>query len=235
MVTIRLGEICVQTEGGNLLDILRREKAFSDAVGKIAAPCGGHGTCGKCRIAVAAPAGVISDRTDGEAKLLAGVTEPLPDGYVWRLACRCVVAENCADSAVDLWLPEQDAGLGGAQAAEMTGGKTSPWITWHRVELTRPTLENPMSVQENLAKAGFGGQITAKASNRITALLTEGMDSTPRESAPVPVWIAVAEETGLVAAGAKEPHPLCGAAIDVGTTTIAISLWRDKASKPFCT
>ncbi|MBQ3178106.1 MAG: DUF4445 domain-containing protein [Clostridia bacterium] len=229
MVTIRLGEICVQTEGGNLLDILRREKAFSDAVGKIAAPCGGHGTCGKCRIGVAVHAGAVSDVTESEAKLLSGVTEPVPDGYIWRLACRCTVTDNGTDKdvVVDLWLPEQDSGLGGAQAADMAGGKTTPWVTWHKVDLIRPTLENPVSVKENLEKAGFGGQITAQASNRITALLTEGMDSSPRESAPVPVWIAVVTDTGLVVDGAKEPHPLCGAAIDVGTTTIAISLWRD--------
>ncbi|MBQ8402422.1 MAG: hypothetical protein IJX14_10905, partial [Clostridia bacterium] len=64
MVTIRLGEICVQTDGGDLLEILRRETVFADAVGKIAAPCGGHGTCGKCRVAVKAGEGTVSPVTE---------------------------------------------------------------------------------------------------------------------------------------------------------------------------
>ena len=52
MVTIQLGTIITETEGGNLLEILRRTPALAQAVGKIASPCGGWGTCGKCRIAV---------------------------------------------------------------------------------------------------------------------------------------------------------------------------------------
>ena len=227
MVTIQLGDICVQTEGGNLLDILRREKAFADAVGQIAAPCGGHGTCGKCRIAVRVEEGTLSPVTDSEAKLLSAVTEALPDGYVWRLACRLTVT----DGTVHLWLPETDSGLGGAQAAGMAAGETTPWVKWHPVQLVRPTLEEPISVKENLEKCGFAGKLTPAASNRITALLTEGMDSSPKDTAPVSLWIAVVTDTGLIVDGAKEPHTLCGAAIDVGTTTIALSLWADDGTR----
>ena len=104
MVTIRLGELSVQTEAGNLLEILRRTPAFAEAVGKIASPCGGHGTCGKCRIAVDARAGVVSPITAGEEKLSVRADEILPEGFVWRLACRCDVL----DGLVDLWLPESD-------------------------------------------------------------------------------------------------------------------------------
>ncbi|MBQ8641817.1 MAG: DUF4445 domain-containing protein [Clostridia bacterium] len=227
MVTIRLGELSVQTEAGNLLEILRRTPAFAEAVGKIASPCGGHGTCGKCRIAVDARAGVVSPITAGEEKLSVRADEILPEGFVWRLACRCDVL----DGLVDLWLPESDHGLGGAQAEDARIGECSPWILWQQVQLTRPALEEPLSVTENLQRCGLTGKITAQASNRLTALLTGGMDRTPKETGPIPLWVAVIAETGVVAAAGEEPYPLCGAAVDLGTTTIAVSLWREDGKR----
>ena len=156
MVTIRLGTIKTETEGGNLLEILRRTPALAQAVGKIASPCGGWGTCGKCRIAVDAGAAVVSPVTEGEEKLLSRVKEDLPEGYVWRLACRCEVTEG----EIGLWLPEEDKELGGAQAEESVQTETTPWIRWQEVSLTRPTLEDPVSVAENLQRSGLSGRIT---------------------------------------------------------------------------
>ncbi len=228
MVTIRLGNLAAETEGGNLLEILRHTPVFAEAVGRIASPCGGHGTCGKCRIAVNGQNGTVSPLTEGEAKLLSRVTETLPDGYVWRLACRCEVT----DGTIALRLPEgENDTLGGAQASYTAAEKTTPWILWQEVCLTRPTLENPLSVTENLQKCGLSGKITARASNILTALLTAAMDKTPRSTDAVSLWVAVNTDTGVVMDAAEEPHPLVGAAVDLGTTTVAVSLWADDGTR----
>lgn len=228
MATIRLGTLTAETEGGNLLEILRRTSAFAEAVGKIASPCGGWGTCGKCRIAVDARAGVVSPVQEGEAKLLSRVTETPPAGFVWRLACRCEVISG----TIDLGLPESENDtLGGAQAAETAVGETSPWIQWQEIRLTRPTLEEPLSVAENLQKCGLSGRITTAASNTLTALLTAAMDKSPRSTDAVSLWAAVNTDTGVVMDAAEAPRPLTGAAIDLGTTTVAVSLWADNGTR----
>ena len=227
MVTIRLGTLAAETESGNLLEILRRTPAFAEAAEQIAAPCGGHGTCGKCRIAVKAQEGALSPLTEGEEKLLARVQEDLPEGFVWRLACRCLAL----DGEITLRLPDTAQNLGGAQAQDMAAGETTPWIRWQQVHLTRPTLEDPLSVAENLQKCGLTGRITPQASNTLTSLLTAAMDRTPRDTGKVPLWVAVIEETGVAAAAAEKPYPLCGAAVDLGTTTIALSLWQDDGTR----
>ena len=121
--------------------------------------------------------------------------------------------------------------MGGAQAEDARIGECSPWILWQQVQLTRPALEEPLSVTENLQRCGLTGKITAQASNRLTALLTGGMDRTPKETGPIPLWVAVIAETGVVAAAGEEPYPLCGAAVDLGTTTIAVSLWREDGKR----
>ncbi|MBR4962136.1 MAG: DUF4445 domain-containing protein [Clostridia bacterium] len=227
MVTIQLGTIITETEGGNLLEILRRTPALAQAVGKIASPCGGWGTCGKCRIAVDGSRAELSPVTEGEEKLLSRVRENLPEGYVWRLACRCEVTVG----EVRLWLPEDDRELGGAQAEAAEQTETEPWIRWRQVSLTRPTLENPVSVAENLQNCGFSGKITVRASNTLTALLTAAMDKTPRGTDDIALWVAVNPDTGVVMDAAEEPHSLVGAAVDLGTTTIALSLWQDDGTR----
>ena len=230
MVTIRLGGLVTETEGGNLLEILRRTPDFAEAVGKIASPCGGWGTCGKCRIAVDARQGTVSPVSENEEKLLSRVKEAPPAGYVWRLACRCEVT----DGGIELRLPESENDtLGGAQAHMQSGAaaETTPWIRWQEIHLTRPTLEEPVSVTENLQSCGLSGKITVEASNKMTALLTAVMDKSPRSGEPVSLWAAVNTETGVVMDAAEAPHTLVGAAVDLGTTTVAVSLWADDGTR----
>ncbi len=226
MARIRCGQISVDG-AGNLLDILRQYPDLGGAVG-VDAPCGGHGTCGKCRVAVDDRAGELSPMTAGERAFFSHAPM-LPDGYHWRLACETRVL----DGTIDLLPAEKRDSfpqeLIGAQAASASKGTTTPYVTWQTISLPRPTLESPIPLTENLAAAGYTGPLTAALSNRITGLLIEKMDDSPREKAPVTLWLAMA---GAVAVEVSaEPYPICGVAVDLGTTTVAVSLWREDGTR----
>lgn len=71
------GRTSVRTESGTrLLDVLREVGA------EITAPCGGNGTCGKCRVRAV---GVLSEMGDDERRFLD--ENEIARGV--RLACKC--------------------------------------------------------------------------------------------------------------------------------------------------
>ena len=78
----------------------------------LSAPCGGRGTCGKCRVRLLS--GTLYDRTDGRTPLV-------PDGEGYVLACRALVAET----AVAVEIPDTEGeGLTAFLAtAEGKGGR----------------------------------------------------------------------------------------------------------------
>ncbi len=226
MTTIRCGQIIAEGTG-TILDILRQHSDLGKAAG-VEAPCGGHSTCGKCRVAVDDRAGELTPMTAAETAFFtaaAGVMPTLPEGYHWRLACEARVLAG----TIEVLSGEKGGSfpqeLIGAQTAGASRGTTTPYVTWQPVSLVRPTLENPIPLTENLAAAGYTGPLSAALSNRITGLLMEQMDGSPREKAPVQLWLAMAD--GLAVEAAAEPWPICGAAVDLGTTTVAASLWRE--------
>ncbi len=226
MATIRCGQISVDG-AGTLLDILRQHPDLGSAVG-VDAPCGGHGTCGKCRVAVDARAGELTPMTAGEVAFFSDAPM-LPENYHWRLACETRVLSG----TIDL-LPAEKRGsfpqeLIGAQAVGASKGTTTPYVTWQSLSLTRPTLENPIPLTENLAAAGYTGPLTDALSNTITDMLIAKMDGTPQDKAPVQLWLAMAN--GIAVDAALEPYPLCGAAVDLGTTTVAVSLWNEDGTR----
>ncbi len=224
MVTVRCGNLSVQTEPGTILDILRQHPDLAKAVG-IDSPCGGHGTCGKCRVAVDEREGTLSPRTPGEEAFFAGAPQ-LAAGYRWRLACDARVS----DGTVILLPAENRYELSGAQAEETIQEETTPFVTWQQISLTRPTLTNPLPLADNLASNGYRGEISRALSNRLTSLLTMVIDKSPRDTAPVHLWLALTED-GTALAAAEKPCSLCGAAIDLGTTTIAVSLWQTDGTR----
>jgi len=222
MPVLRYQEKTFPVPAGNLLEILRSEKALAEYTESIAAPCGGHGTCGKCRVGIRAPAGAVTAPGERELSLLRSVTAPLPEGYIWRLACRCEILAG----TVDLWLPEKEGSLTGAQAVFSAREEgTAPWITWQQVSLARPTLADPVAVDENLRRQGIDMPMTDRAANRITALLTAAMDASPGKTEKIPLWIA--HNGTQIADAGDSPVPLYAGAVDLGTTTVALSLWRD--------
>jgi len=229
----------IEISGGDtILSALRQtaSPAFFHLAERLSAPCGGHGTCGKCRIGVDSRMGELSPVTPEEAKFLPAPHESaLPAGYVWRLACRCRVLSG----EIKLWLPTEGDRLSGVQAQQTDTADTTPWIRWFPLALPRPTLENPLSVEEMIRHASpLPLQLTAKASNELTHHLTARMEKEPREK-DVTLYFAGVDATSqepnpdfpITAVSDTPTRPLYGAAVDLGTTTIALSLWRADGKK----
>jgi uncharacterized 2Fe-2S/4Fe-4S cluster protein (DUF4445 family) len=178
-------------------------------------PCGGHGKCGKCICAV------LGDCTPNPAEtaFLAGIdrdaclercgvpADKRADA-VLRYLCLCP-----ADGITDVYLPGSDE-LTGAVFSE-TVAAVSPVVTAKTVTLTLPTLENPVDTLENLRSAlGIAGAaVPFSAVCRVSAELAQGKT----------------DFTALVCGSrvidvVTETRPYAFLAVDIGTTTVALSL-----------
>lgn len=180
-------------------------------------PCGGHGKCGKCICAVRYT-GEPAPLTSAESAFLDGVNLPqtlarcrvpaeLHDTVRLRYLCLCP-----ADGITDVYLPD---------AAELTGAVFSdtlavqtPVVTAKTVTLTPPTLEQPTDTLENLRQSlGETTDIPFSAVCRVSKELQNGTTSF----------------TGLVSGNrvidvVTSPASCAFLAVDIGTTTVALSL-----------
>ena len=102
-------DICIHAEAGECLSALL-EKAGAD----IAKPCGGNGTCGKCRVRVKggfSPASADEQKLLGANDLAAGV----------RLACRTFIERDG-----EVFLMTQEAAMQGLTAGSMPAFQKDP-------------------------------------------------------------------------------------------------------------
>lgn len=193
------GEIKAEA-GTNLLEFLRKNGVQVDS------PCGGNGSCGKCRVQAE---GLVQAPSEKEMQLLG--RSALEKGL--RLACYNTVAPG-----LEVYVQESRA-----KASIVTGGKSrnvrlSPRIGKEYMELPAPSLEDQDSDLERLlafsggALAGPGIEIARelpqllRASDYKVTLVTSG-------------GLLTAVEPGNTAGR------LFGAAFDIGTTTIAAYLY----------
>ena len=178
-------------------------------------PCGGHGKCGKCVCAVlgdgspltAAEASFL-DGADTDAVLArCGVPAELRASAPLRYLCLCP-----ADGITDVYLPAADE-LTGAVFSE-TVAAVSPVVTAKTITLTPPTLEAPTDTLENLRTAlGADADLPFSAVCRVSKELQRG----------------TTEFTALIAGNrvidvTAEPGTYAFLAVDIGTTTVALSL-----------
>ena len=173
----------------------------------IETPCGGRGTCGKCRVVVREG---CSEPTDTERRLLeAG---ELAEGI--RLACQTKVL---ADATVTV--PEASrffeqrilaTGVEGAR-------RVCPAVTKRAVEVAAPTLEDQRADADRVLEAlGAGDHVLDLGAARqlAEAMRAEGGRLT-----------AVLLDHEVIAFEAGDTADRCfGAAFDVGTTTVVGSL-----------
>lgn len=169
-------------------------------------PCGGHGTCGKCRVLVDGDAGPL---TSAEERLLA--LDELAQRY--RLACQAVVASDLV-----VWVPE---GSQFYSVSILSQGLTrevalDPWVT--RVTLSVPpaTLEEQVSdlvaLRQAWEREGYG---ELRASISLLRRLPAAMRA---QHGLVTIVLADGEAIDILP-GADQ-GPLLGMAYDIGTTTI---------------
>ena len=192
----------------SLLDILKRQGIYVNA------PCGGRGTCGKCKIELVAGRLMVATAGESEAHLV----EP---GEM-ALACRATVAESCC---IDISaLTEQ----GFAGNAEMNFRQDQPadnGLEQVRFVAMPGSWDVGGSVSESICQALERRlSFSAKALRQLSRWMAESLQQ--RFSAPdstVPIWLTIRDNRVLHVRTA-EKTPLLGIGVDIGTTTIALSL-----------
>lgn len=185
-------------QGINMLDALRGQGI------PIPAACGGRGTCGKCQIIVDNPS--AHPPTEAEKRLLS--PEQLTAGL--RLACTRVLTQ---DLTCRLPVALRDAAIATDSAA--ASGGLDP--VFRRVALTIPHagLDSQRSDEERLLEAAGPGGVSLSALRALPgAVRGQGGTVTAlcREGLAVDIY-----------PGAGPGAPL-GAAVDIGTTTLAAYL-----------
>ena len=92
-IVVRCGQVDTRIQvnaGENLLEALQKNGVV------VPAPCGGHGTCGKCRVQILS--GQAGDVQPEEEKRLGA---ELADG--WRLACRVKCQDDMTILVAGVW------------------------------------------------------------------------------------------------------------------------------------
>lgn len=175
------------------------------------APCGRRGTCGQCR--------VIISSTDGCAEPSAAELEHLPQSEIeegWRLACQAQVVSDVTVSVS----PRFAAGK--AQVLEMgllERAAPAPNVVKRRLQLPRPTLEDPVADLHRLERALGLSTGTLNTGRRLAASLPGEL-----RRHDFNVTATVIGDTLVEISGPDAGEACCGAALDIGTTTIVAYL-----------
>jgi uncharacterized 2Fe-2S/4Fe-4S cluster protein (DUF4445 family) len=173
----------------------------------IQTPCGGRGTCGKCRVQITAGAG---EPTGADAS--AFTADELAEG--WRLACANIV---CADATIHVpensLLADQHRIL--TDTAEGTSDSIEPAVMKVYVELTEPTLEDNHADLQRLQEQLGPMRVDLKLLHRLSQRLREGGYA----------GTAVVADNHLIDFQPGDTTGACyGVAFDIGTTTVVGSL-----------
>ena len=222
-VSFRFGdgkEISVNARSGDtLMEIARHAGVAIDA------PCAGNGTCGKCRVQIVA----------GEA--VAERTRHITDedwAKGWRLAC-----ETCVEGEVTVAVPDTASAFKtGIRTADLNDPATFAAFENIRTELhaagvmemesievislqlSEPTLDDTMPDNERLLWAveaeGYANvRLSFEVLCKLAAVLRE------KDFAVRCVLARYDEETVVVdVLPGDDEAPVCGVAIDIGTTTV---------------
>jgi len=187
-------------EGDVLLDILRSGGVYPDT------PCAGRGTCGKCAVRVR---GETGEPVAGERRLLGEAK--LAKGY--RLACQCTVSSD-----MDVYIDGKDSNAAIITEMKRRSIVLDPLVKKKYLELELPSLEDQTPDMERLIKA-------ARICGRTGDLsLLQDLQSLLKGS-EYKVTVAASFGKLLTVEPGDTSRRLCGAAFDIGTTTVAAYLF----------
>ena len=180
----------------------------------INAPCSGRGTCGKCRVTVMEGRLLSELGTESECSFVAVGQS--------SLACRSFVIENCTIDVSNL--QERDfAGLANFAAQSVDSVDTG----FEMVEYipTKQTWESGQSITAAICAAikrelAFSPKALRQLANWFT-LSQHNKYSAPGEDDPV---FLVIQGSRVVQVRADKSASVYGVGVDIGTTTIALSL-----------
>jgi uncharacterized 2Fe-2S/4Fe-4S cluster protein (DUF4445 family) len=188
-------------EGTNLLELLRRNPVSIDS------PCGGKGTCGKCKIRIG---GLGLEPTENEIKLLG--KQVIEKGY--RLACQTFVNSN-----IDVYtdIISEDANI--VTVGREKKIKINPLISKIYVELNAPDINDQRSDVERLVSCldGLEPDMSLKMIKDISKILREN---------DFKVTLLLEENKIKAIEAGNSSEQLYGIAVDIGTTTIATYLYN---------
>ncbi len=182
-------------------------------------PCGGHGNCGKCVCAVRF-SGDVPAPTPAESAFLAAVDRDAalarchaPSDAHPRYLCLCP-----ADGITDVYLPDT-AELTGAVFSDTVTAQT-PVIEEKTVTLLPPTLEQPTDTLRNLrGSLGTDADIPFPLVCRVSKEIRNG-------NITFTAYTCGASVLDITA----HPRKTAVLAVDIGTTTVALSL-RDTSGR----
>ncbi|MFI3313489.1 MAG: ASKHA domain-containing protein, partial [Eubacteriales bacterium] len=217
--------------GDNLLEVARTANVVIDA------PCSGNGACGKCKVRL------MSGTVDG-LKTLHISDEDYEAG--WRLACVSTVCEDVAVMVPDIASAYQSR----MKTADLSTGKeqeifrevmeniqgagidfTNNFATVD-VDMDEPSLDDTLPDNERLIlalqqKLGLETiKITFGAMVRMASVLRENNFKIRCDGLLLAKRFVVFDVVAQ-----SETAPMCAAAIDIGTTTVAIVLTELKTGK----
>ncbi len=198
-VTVKHGEKNIEIEtgsSGTILDFLNIHDFHMDA------PCGGKGTCGKCKVKVIK--GNDSELQEPELKFL--TKKEIESGY--RLACQTKIT---SDMVLEISDPEQHIQI--ESAHDGYAGNINPLVKKKYLQLPRPSLEDQRDdvsrITETLGikKAG----VSLKLRRAIPGILRE---------ADYSVTAIYTEDTLIGVESGNTETENYGFAVDIGTTTV---------------
>ncbi|MDO4739626.1 MAG: ASKHA domain-containing protein [Eubacteriales bacterium] len=196
----------IQTEVGiKLIDAINTDHGLN-------APCGGRGTCGKCRVRAL---GGLSQPTETELGLL--MPEELAEGV--RLACMTYVEDDA-----EVWLSSERAQIltGGVEDAPI---ECRPSLFVERIVPETASLEDQRDDLTRILEAARMPKDSA-CPLEVLRKIPEIMQKNDGE-----IWLVRDAQSGALVDLCAEEPALYGAAIDIGTTTVAAYLMDLKTGK----
>ena len=191
-----------------VFDVLRKQEIY------INSPCSGRGTCGKCKVTVIEGRLLSENCTDKDCS----IAEPGQS----VLACLSFVIEKCT---IDISSLQERDFFGVADFAAQSVDPVDAGYEMLEYIPTKQTWQAGQSITAAIC-AAMKRELTfsPKALRQLSDwfnLSLQNQYSAPGEDNPV---ILIVQENRAIQVRADKSAPIYGSAVDIGTTTIALSL-----------
>ncbi|WP_415803844.1 ASKHA domain-containing protein [Hathewaya histolytica] len=193
------GKVIEYRKGEKLLDILQDSGVILES------PCGGNGTCGKCKVKILS--GEFNEITEEEKRRLK--KEELENGV--RLSCLITPKGNVEVELLNAKSKKHKI----LSEGYIPNFKLGPTISKEVITLEKPTLENNISYEELLEKT-LGKSVKLQDPEFLQELSNSFIEETAT------VVYSGEEIIGIEKGDTRDK--LYGAAVDIGTTTVVLSL-----------